>query len=305
MPSLEIIARQIGEWKVNVATFNDILPNCYLSQLSCLVSEWSQVFPKGSTWVGREFGIPSLLVRVDCVIDAEGHLQIYEVEDKPCGAGVTSEISPFFRDRFQELKGTWPEFSWVQQPGRHTDDSLLFGSALSLEEAQYSDSLLLVRSRIGAKEYHQFEERSISTVVHEGEKLYGVEMGLWVCGESVTSDPDWLDKPWVMKPAFGTRSLGIRFYLPQVDRSLSVLDEGLLIDRAKLQKKIKKESVFLQPFIPAMKVTGMDGWAKIHRFFFGWDCRLRRYSPLGGVSMMRSSLLVHGTNDSVTIPLVF
>jgi hypothetical protein len=303
------------------------LPPAAIEQMLEKLDRWQKVFPTGDTWVGRKLGVPSLIVRLDCTYD-NGCLNLFEIEERPCGVGVSQELDPVFREKLNALRAEWPQFQWVEAANRVTDDQLWLGRPLSLEAALASDCLVLVRSRPEAQEYHPLESRSVSSVQHEGDKNYGVALGLWdIVKWQYDPDPEnklkgYVDpaftSPCVVKPLQGTRCREVTVFfnghitfdkaagnkVPMYNGAPLIKRSGDSVGLERLEKMIRRHSKMVrQPYIPPMRRDHVPDKNVIYRFFLGYSPHQKRYVPLGGVWAASDSLLVHGEEGTIFGPL--
>jgi len=315
----EAIVRSVSipgaSWKLNVTDHQEVFPSGAVTQAQNLLERWTLVYPRGNTWVGRTHGIPSLIVRLDCVVDEAGKLHVFEVEDRPCGIGVTSYLVPAFCEALAAIRSEWPAFRWVKAPNRETDDALWLGEGLSLDEAKRSDGFLLVRSRPEDSEFHGLEPRAVSTVQHEGHKLCATHdsVGLyktlrWVvdAGEQSGGYIEGLPSgPIVVKPLQGTRAREVRVYLNGSAPAGLVVTKKEKLSFGDLERQVKRSGrVICQPLISPMRRACLPGANMIYRLFFGYSPGRRAYVPLHGVWMALPALVVHGTDQSISGPLM-
>lgn len=313
------IQHHAGAWKTNLSQEIEYLPEDAMLQGIEILKAWSSVFPVGNTWVGKNCSVPSLVVRIDCVVDASGAIKPYEIEERPCGLGLTGLCNPFFARNLAKVQASWPAIRWVQSQYRATDDELHFGPGLTLEEAIDHDGMLLVRSRPEETDFHQLEDRSVSSVSREGDKQYGLHFGWWdLISCAHDGDFDWyvtpaLEQASVLKPVQGTRSRHIKVYLPpDLKQDLRVRgvpmrksDTDSVSQLVKLIRSQPTSSMYRQPFVEPMRFTHEPSRNAIYRFFYGFDLATGDWKPLGGVWMALDSLIVHGTDQTVTGPLLF
>lgn len=301
----------MGEWDMNISTTPEHFSLKAIEQAHEFIARWVQVFPKGETWVGKEYGVPSLIVRFDCIINKEGKLQVYELEERPCGIGVTSHLVPQFGRELKAIRKTWPHFLWVEAKNRITDDAFWLGTPRTLAEAERMDELVLVRSRPSDKDFHKLESRAVSSVRHEGDKTYGEAMGLWSRAELVKDrcvngvHINYVPMgSCVVKPLQGTRTYGVDFLMAGNDlNTFQGRYKEFTLER--FISRVRKEgAVYCQPFIPPMKRKYLPNMGMIYRLYFGFDCLARDYKPLGGVWMAHKDLLIHGRPDSISGPLL-
>ena len=292
----------IANRPMRLSSHEEYFPPWAVEQSQHMLQRQAAVFPKGDTWVGRKFGVHTLLTRVDCVL-RDGKVCFYEGEDRPDGAGTTSVVNSQFAQRFADIRRMWPTFRWVKSIHRTTDDHLWLGEGLSLEEALSCRDLLLVRSRPEEDAFYPLEDRAIAPVRHEGCKYYGVPLGLWSVlmgadAESVVFP----EGSFVVKPKQGTRGRAIGLYLTEVDRAK--LPGVKRMSRGDVVRRVLREGgVVCQPFIPAMQLSPAPNMHAIYRMYFGFDTEKGVYQPLGGVWMATADPIVHGKEGAITGPL--
>jgi len=307
-------------WEYAFSSQEELFPDTAISQAREYLSIWQGLF-SGDTWVKREHNVPSFIVRLDCVVH-DGELQVYEIEERPCGLGMIPLCNPFFGERLAAHLSKWPEIRWVAGPGRDTDDELAFGSPLSLQEALRYDGPLLVRSRPEDHEFHALENRSVSSISREGDKRYGVEMGWW---DEITARMEFEDRdrvyvtdpslsdPCVIKPRRGTRCNLVKVVMRAKQRE-ALRDRGIIVGKgdcespdqvAKLIFQQPHRTMYRQPLIVPLKLSHQPDKNAIFRMYFGYDPNAKEWTPLGGMWMALNSLIVHGTNNTVTGPLIF
>ncbi|MBU2103937.1 hypothetical protein KKD81_00980 [Patescibacteria group bacterium] len=313
------IKHQGGEWKTNLSPCMEYMSEGAVLQGIEILKNWSGVFPKANTWVGKNCGVPSLVVRIDCIVDADDVIRPYEIEERPCGLGLTGLCNQGFAENLKRVQASWPAIRWVQSQYRATDDELHFGPGLTLEEAVNHDGMLLVRSRPEETDFHQLEDRSVSSVSREGDKGYGLHFGWWdVISCMHDGDLDWYLTPAlttasVLKPVQGTRSRHIKVHLPH-DQKRELQARGVPMRRSdtdsipQLLKLIRGQptsQMYRQPFVEPMRLTHQPSRNAIYRIFYGFNLATGDWEPLGGVWMALDSLIVHGTDQTVTGPLLF
>jgi hypothetical protein len=283
-------------WNFGVSEKQIELQSPIIEQCDDAIDMWLKYFPFESTWIQNNYGVPSILIRLDCVVNANGKLELYEVEERPCGAGLVSKFNPFFKDRLDSVRKSWPDFEAVVSPERKYSDDLEW-----LPSYGGNGSLVLVRAEPYEKEFHHFQSRSVSTIVTEGDKRYGVGMGLWslVTPESFQNDEIW-KMPFCIKPLKGSKCMNLEIWHPE-----SRFKSGFGVSsRGRILKAIEREQrMYLQKFIEPMKVDGFEG-NMIYRIYFGFDLLKKKYEYIGGCYNVRSSFKIHGASDSVFGPVV-
>lgn len=321
---------QTDVWTYNYHTSLEVLPPEGVHQALSLIDQWRFIFPLGNTWVGTNYDVPSLFIRVDCVYSADRGLQVFEIEERPSGVGLSRRLNPWFAERFDALRKEWPAFRWVADPTRLSDDAEWLGPGLSLAAALKSKDLVLVRARPERAEYHPLEERSVSSVQHEGDKNYGIALGLWQRLHYLEDDtPDDVGGdidppivgPAVVKPLKGARNRDVMCYLGSQavvkkipGRGKVTYLDGVELFKSRhdtigydgLRRKVASGGPYVcQDFIRPLRRPQLPGQNVIYRFFFGFSPRRDSYVPLGGVWAASRSLRVGEGDGTVFGPLAF
>lgn len=292
-------------WGHNISSQREVFPRAAISQALSLIARWCETFPRSGSWAEKEYGVPSLLIRLDCVCK-DGVLAIYEIEERPCGVGVTLHENADFRPRFEAVRRTWPEIVSVRADERVTDDSLWMRE-VSLEEAHTVDAALLVRSRPEDARYHALEPRAISTVTLEGDKRYGIALGMWTPmtwvedGEGGYID-NFPSSSFVAKPLQGTRARSVLVYMPKEERApLPRRARKSLATEGQVRRAVQRQPMVMQPFIwPQQRGEEF----LIYRMYFAYNTQQHEYVPVGGMWTATDELVVHGTDRSTFGPLV-
>lgn len=122
--------KNIGNWEFEVSNKKLHMRGDEINRLEEeIIIPWGNFFPKEGTWVEKEIGKPSLLIRLDMTRQADGSFSIFEVEERPSGIGITREVSPEFNyelmDIFQKWEKSYGEISIIVSKKREEGDSLL------------------------------------------------------------------------------------------------------------------------------------------------------------------------------------
>ena len=265
-----------------------------------LLSEWQKVFPGEGTFAQEKFGVPSLLVRLDCVWRKGTGLGVYEIEDPPAGVGITLTLNQQFRTLLSELQKEWPEFFVVVSPRRakHGGDDHLWIPEISHSEVLKGNRLVLVRADPDELSFHALVSRSVSTVATKGLKSYGRALGLWkaLAPQEVARNPEQL--PWeegfCIKPFQGSKTRGVVIWKPG--------EKSEVKKRQVLARIQSPEGAYIQPFIPPMRmrIKGKP-YNYIFRIFFGYSPKRKEWIALGGNWDARPApeVLIHGALDTV------
>lgn len=293
---MSIATIQVRDWQVNTHHAPQVFPAWATAQALCLLRQWVEVFPREETWVQRTYGVPSLFVRFDCfVVAEEQRLVTCEIEDRPGGMGVTTQLNPDFAERLAPLRAQWPPFRFVasSRPQTMRDDYLWL-----TEESPDTNSLVLVRAEPDEVEFHHFERRSVSTVTREGDKGYGVALGLWRKVTAATADELFDHHPngFVLKPLHGSKCKDVEIWKPDRGHGTST------VTRIK-NVLASKGPMFCQPYCPPMG-SPIPGEHMIYRMNFGFSPVQRDFVPLGGMWMSRREVKIHGAGNSTCGPLV-
>jgi len=304
-------------WNLKVSSHVEMVPKHIVQRAQNLITQWRGIYDGGSTWVQGTHGVPSLVIRLDCVIDAGGNLRLFEVEERPCGIGITNTLVPQFAERLAHFRQyEWPEFQWVTHPDRVTDDEEWLGPGLSLDEAKGAEGLLLVRSRPEDRAYHVLESRAVSTVSREGIKSYGLDMGLWreirwvedssEQGGGYVSPP--VQGPLVVKPLRGTRCNMVKVYLNLLGKPLQKEMQRLLCTSSERASLSGLEAMvragpggraYVQPLVMPMRRSEVPDMNMILRLYFGFAPSSNTFEPMHGMWMARRALLVHGQDGAL------
>jgi len=302
----------IGKWEVNVEEEVKLIPETVLRQLEDFLSnKWREAAMKdikevGAWWRGAEkWGIPSPIIRVDMAPSKLFNSQIYEVEVRPAGLGITLTLLTERQSQWREILKDCSCQGFIRLDSSVQDDFLAaklldlpyFEGELPPEELK-KGSLFWIRTRIDDPWAPILEERSLTPIRMDGYKGYLVKLNL----ASLVEDPS--DLPWergfVIKPLQGSRMEEVELWLPQKRPGTST--------RTRIMKRLKDMSegrtppYILQPFIfpEEEEYQGKKGWT-IWRPFFGWW--KGKYVFIGGLWNWRSNLRIHGASDIIMGPL--
>ena len=300
-----MVKMELGGWVFNVCGVDLQMPSDVLNEIEGnILPRWREVWPREEkTLALTEFGVPSVLVRIDAALD--GKLGIFEIEERPAGIGISCLVNSEFKCRFQKWLGSYEWNLAVVISHRRTthDDGIWtreFGIPLFKEDGPpkiQGDYSLLVRAEPDEKEYWSLESRALFPIRLKGWKGYGIELGLW---EPIPEDLDRL--PWeegfVIKPHQGSKMKGIFLWHPDKLPGTSTrkkIKEAILSGQAVYwQRWIAPES---HDFLP-------PGYFLIRRIYFGFDPHKKRWDYLGGLWNARPNLRVHGASDAIFGPLI-
>jgi len=281
------------KWEVRVAEEVIHLPDWIADAGKKAVTKWQRVFPKERSWVQKEFGIPSLIVRAEGVPHGNG-FHFFEIEERPAGVGITSKFSQSFADNLGQLTGVWPDFKVLVSSARQgAGDDYLWRDVVTPDQVQDSD-LLIIRAEPEESEFHQFIHRSVSSLAEKGNKAYGEKFGWWktVSGED---DLPW-DQAFVVKPCQGSKARGLEIWDPIKRRN------GCSTRSRIVRTLSKAKTMYCQPLVDPI---AHDDGMMIYRIFYGFDPRSGEWVCMGGCYNVRPNLRIHGASDAFFGALVY
>ncbi len=299
---MDIKMIQIGTWKVQTTTTAIVFTQDLVEQSLEMIDQWVDLFERETTWIQKKYNVPSLIIRLDCVVH-NGKLGIYEVEERPSGVGLCGLINTDFKTRLEIAKSIWPKFKVIVSPKRSLDgDDSLWAQT---EQSLSSRSLVLVRAEPDETEYSYLESCSVSSLKAKGNKGYGLRMGFWyrVCVS------DFEDLPWnrgfALKPLSGSKCLGLEIWDPRRRFGCST------------KERIKKalnlyQQMYCQYLLLPMSTDFPNYPWMIYRPFFVWSVKEQRirekykeqWKCIGGLWMAGPSLRLHGATNTVSGPLI-
>lgn len=298
---------QIGSWKMNEHSHVIHMRGDEVATLAGFLPVWRALFPWQNNLAERYFGVPSTVIRFDYVM-RDGKPQVYEIEERPAGLGVSSILNPGFltrllpyvREQEKEVNAPWAIFVSSLRDGSSDDD--VFAKAANIpiyrgpvSEQQLASHAWYVRAKRHERDVAaQFTLRSLSSIAHEGDKSYGVGLGFW--GKINSSFVPDFSVPFAVKPASGSRFEEVLLFNP------SKKDGAGFATKTKILEAIRSGRVqFMQPFHPPEEASHLgDEYRLIRRAYFVWSPKEKRYVSLGGLWMATPTSRVHGTRDAVS-----
>jgi hypothetical protein len=287
------------------------IPRSATNQMLDIVKRWQKVYPDEATYAKRMYGIPSIIVRFDGILNIEGGFDSYELQSGCGWIGYAALANTAFREiRDDFIKNKWPPFDLLAPPQPlFNPDELLWLKRIDMDEALASEGLLWVRYTLGHMQHLQPEERerivsrSMKPVGTQNSKRYGTYLNWW---KEVMWDPKsrGASLPWeeafVLKPNQTFGSKDIMLWTPQERRGRAT--------RTQIEEVLERRgTMFLQPFIHPMRVD-IDGreYNVILRPFFGYDPQKKQWVPMHGVWTGRPApnLRIHGASDAISGPLM-
>lgn len=293
---------EVGAWVFKVSSEEKIFDQRCIQQALDYLQRWQKAFPHENTWAQREFRVPSILVRLDCIAK-DGVLGIYEIEERP-SVGLSVKVNPTMADKLTALMSKWPQFHSVVSGCRKAHDDPVWIKSISLAEAKENNDLLLVRAEPHEKDYHAIAYRSVSTVLTKGYKGYGPELGLW----SPVTFADFEDLPWeegfCLKPMQGSKTHNVEIWHPR-QKQYRKRHIGGLSTRSKIARTLQTQgNMYCQKLIHPLEIfLENQEMMFAHRVYFGYDPEIRSYIYLGGVWNARPNMMIHGASDAIFGPV--
>jgi hypothetical protein len=272
-----------------------------------LLPRWVSVWPREEkTKALALWGVPSVFVRIDCVVLANGGLGIYEIEERPAGLGIACTINPEFKDRFHSwLKSYEWNLAVVISHRRTTHDDGIWTSSFGIPLIKYEDHspevpkdhALLVRAEPEEEEYWSFSPQALFPIRLKGWKGYGLTLGLW---EEIPRDVNMLpwDEGFALKPYQGSKMRDVLLWHPSKGPGVAT--------RKKIEDAIKYRRVaYYQKWIPPEQHDFLPNpnYYLIRRVYFAFSPD-RGWVYLGGLWNARPNLRLHGASDAVFGPVV-
>lgn len=319
-PHIKAEEFSLGPWKLIKVNHGLTMEAGEQQELGERLAEWVDVFPRNpSNLIQREEGVPSTLIRFDYTQTPGIGPQIYEVEERPAGIGITLTLNSKFRDGLVRSVEFWQQrfdrslAICVSNERDGTSDDAIWAVALLREPIAIftgvPDPKLVDRyiwwPRVTRTEcdYFHLTPHSLSTIELEGNKRYGVEMGLWHPIRRPADIP--LRTGCALKPAAGSRAEDIKLVggkaregsgFISVSRALREIEKGMF--------------AYWQPLHEAERAD-RHSWLRpdyhlIRRVYFAYCATATssaRYRCLGGCWMATPNARVHGTTQTLTGPI--
>ncbi len=282
-----------------------------------IVESWVKVFPHEDTWVAKTHGVPSLLVRLDCVpTTGKSELQCFEVEDRPQALGLALRLNMQLHYRFEKVRPHWPKrIISVSAEDRRGGDDYLWATEVTLEEALADhDSIVLTRCEPHQEQFWELADRSIAPIRTEGYKGYGATLGWWQRVTAGTELPG-VGSGYCLKPLYGSKAKDVMIVHPQCgpgSNGHKALANGRKVggwSRNQAANHLAEHrQMYLQPFIaPIEEHIGQYGaYNHMYRIFYAFNPTTREWVCLGGLWFARPApqLLLHGAKDAIIGPVV-
>lgn len=282
---------------------------------------------KEPTFAETKFGLPALVVRVDCTIN-DGDIIPYEMEDSPSGIGVSDRfVKASTGDDFKEIitnhyvnkTGELPHLIISGARNHGTDDEIVVGreryhyGAGSFEiPAIGTDSPVIVKAIPGQPESHEpylpLQERCLAPLVTEGDKSYAVRTDLMQAisdeSELLSEDGELISQ--VIKARLGSMAMGISVYLAPQDRAVfgknGQVKRGRLV--RDLQRYVQNGGALLQKLHPPFQLDNSagrnNGILRVFTLLDRNDTGEVVATAIGGAYVARPEMIVHGAANAIS-----
>lgn len=306
----ETFGLNVGPLVVNSTRATVSVTATEINDLRERLPRWARAYARTEeTFAWGTFRVPSVIARFDYSVNQQtGMVNVYEIEDRPFGMALTTMLAPSFAENIREIVSALKEKTQrpvgvYVAPDRvgNTDDMTLkemniFDYVVDSVSDAPKDTLLWVRAERTDESVKNLAHRSISTISSEGNKAYGVEMGMW---EHAGRQVDF-DQPFVLKPHSGCRCQGVEIWHPSPPKGI-----GGFATRTRVTRALESgTAAYVQPFYEPEQCAHLPGAWMVRRLFFGFNALTAQWNPLGGMWIGRKNAKLHGSMDSVTGPLV-
>lgn len=300
--AMEILhTRSVKKWEFTISDHKLRHTHIAEDQAQQLISNWTQCFPYESTWVQKNVGLPSILIRLDMVVTPRG-IEVFEVEERPAGFALLASISSRFRLEFRQMIDEW-ELAFGRKIGvvvstrRRSGEEELMQNVLDLRvhrgvPKEDSGVLYIVRAEPEESDYHCLQDRSISTLLTKGMKDYGVPLHLWRHVPDDVAELPW-STGFALKPHQGSKMHGTFLYHPS-------LPPGS-VSRTRVESLVRNKQVeYVQDWIePEHHSFLPKDYFLVRRIFWGWSPQKAAWKCMGGPWVARSNVRVHGATDAI------
>lgn len=293
---------QVGNWKFKVSKEEKVLSEKHILQALDNLHEWRKSFLSENTWVQKELGVPSILVRLDCVPQGDV-LSIFEIEERP-SVGLGMMVNQLFSVRMKAFMQLWPRFFSVVSDKRGVHDDPVWVPTISMDQAKQNNELLIIRAEPEEKQFHELAHRSVSTVVTKGHKEYGLKLGLWSKIRLADFDSLPWDQGFCIKPLQGSKTHDVEIWHPKMQQYKKKGIHGVST-RSRIKRTLEsKGEMYCQPLIHPLNISlGGKEMLFAYRVFFGYNPKSQSYQYLGGFWNARPSMMIHGASDAIFGPV--
>lgn len=285
------------------------LPVAATHQMLAMLEQWQSVFPREETFVYRTYGVPCLFVRFDGVWDASAEkFRPYEIQEGCGWIGYASLTNPEFKSIRDELiTSSWPSFKLLIHEDLIDHDDTLWIDQIRLDDALNESIPLQIRyplsKYLSVKDIEKLSHSAIRSIRFHLSKEYGVTLGWWKevqWSKAHLGDILPWDIPFVLKPRHSFGSVDVMVWNPE--------NRAGRATRTQIVNTLEKRgAMYCQPLIAPIKINLHNKpHHLIHRPFFGYDTRVKKWIPMHGVWTARPApnFRIHGSSDAISGPLL-
>jgi hypothetical protein len=248
----------------------------------------------------ENFSAPSILIRVDYVLH-DNVIYPYEVEERPAGLGVIFHfhtcVYGLIAETFNKLDVGILLSKKREEMG--SDDPFQTKVQVFREGEQFKSSLVYPRVHRDESQFFNLSQRSVSTLEKEGDKSYGVSIGLWrEIPPKSERTLEWFEnlrsESFAIKFKAGSRFDGVQIWTPQKQRGRETW--------TKICSSIEDgRAAYIQPFHPHESGYEFlpEGFSLFRRTYLIFNTQQNEYITIGGLWMAVLGLRGHGTPDAI------
>lgn len=300
--------------------------------LERILESWGAAFaPTRPNLMHNIYGVSSPLVRIDYVLEA-GRPFIFEVDDRPFGWAISGKLNPRSADgiaeRFQKLEeGVGKPIAFcISDNRRDASDDALFAEGYLIprmgirrikigmpDRADWGAHMWWIRSDDTEPRYADMSEHSISTLCpDEGDKGYGLRMGLW---QEIPKDLGEL-APVIKKGCVFKPTRGSRFCVQIVHGGMSTRESKAsgCITASQAEQMIERGSLtYWQRYVPHERHDFLNPpeedprgkpYGLVRRVMFAFNPMAGRFECVGGIWCAVPDFRGHGTSSSIFGPAI-
>jgi hypothetical protein len=283
----EIADLNIPGLRIDNSLINKLAPS-YLIEAHEAIESWRLNFPTGeNTGVRTTFGVPSLVVRIDCA--PNNSLNVIGVKPSSVGCGLMKILHPRFKENLEKIKSAWPEVCYLESPkmaGKH--DSALWLKKKECGQLNKSDLVFINADEDELNSEYAYMNISATPLFDRSDRSYGKNW-LW---EEVTfteiDDLNW-EEGFCLKTKKGMNMQGVYIFYPRLKE---LKKEGLHrgVSYNKICRVLREENMYRQPFIRAIFLP--SGPPTVSSLFFLYNPLSDSFIYSGGLSISRFDLKV-------------
>lgn len=312
---------QIGPWPVNLSKAAIVMSVQERDQLNALQLRWHDEFVRGTqnNLALERLGVHTVLCRADYFLDPQGGIKLCEFDDRPAGLGVLETMNVVASNAISHAIRSWEEklqkplAICISEDRNGTSDDLVWAAKRDIKVFHGMPSAGVQEQyawwpRISRHEetYYPMTPHALSTIELEGDKSYGVRMGLW----HKIGDADIpLEEGCALKPAAGSRFETIQLVKAgrngpgfiTLTKARRLLSEGVF---AYWQPLFNPENSEQHPWLkPEYQLIRRVYYALILRKDGTEENGGSGFHCVGGCWLATPNSRIHGTKEALTGPI--